>query len=48
MLQMCTLVAYQSNLETGIYELGQRMDQLVQTNLTGALIGAATAVVMGL
>ncbi|KAF6252872.1 cytochrome C biogenesis protein transmembrane region-domain-containing protein [Scenedesmus sp. NREL 46B-D3] len=47
--QMCTIVAYTSNLDSGLYELGQRMDQLVAGQLTGGwadLSPASLAVVL--
>jgi hypothetical protein len=40
-LQMCTVVAYTSNLDRGLYELGQQMELLVAGQLTGGWAGAA-------
>jgi hypothetical protein len=39
LLQMCTIVAYTSNLDQGLYQIGQRMDQLVSGQLTGGWAG---------
>lgn len=42
-LQMCTVVAYTSSLDRGLYEMGQQMDQLVAGQLTGGWAGAQAA-----
>jgi hypothetical protein len=41
---MCTIVAYTSNLDSGLYDLGQRMEQLVAGQLTGGWAGDTAGV----